>query len=192
MLDLEPLFVGINSIIESQVGDQLHQTQRDAAGTLGPAIFKDRQKQYKEYPYITVDLLSVKENGGWVENISVNDSDQTEYTFNYQALFLVSCFGKNSSQILSHFKQTLTFEGIRQALYENSGNMGTLQRSRDVNESPDFLETDYEDMASMELVINFHSTIADLSSTIIESVEIESNIKETEDSNPITTTFIVP
>lgn len=192
MANLEQLYTAVISIVASQVGSQLKQVAKDAVGTLGPAIYKDRQNQYKEYPYITVDILSTKENGGWVEDISVNDVDLTEYSFNYQAMFLITCFGNGAQEILTNFKQSLSFEGVRRALHEASGYSATLNRSGNVVESPAFLETDYEDMASMEMTINFRNVVADTTSGIIESAVIESNLLEYEDSPPITNTIIVP
>lgn len=190
MFDYSPISRGLVSVIRQQVGSSLYQEQGQAG--LVPAIFQDWQRQYKNYPYIVINRLSTREVGGWVKNISVDANDNTVYQYDYQVLYLISCFGENADGILTHLKQTFSFDDVRQKLYDDSNGIAVFQRSQDVVEAPTLLETDDEPMASMDISIGFTSTLADLSSTIITSAEIEGNLKTTDDSTPITKTFIVP
>ena len=103
MSDLERVFEGLISAIASSIGGELATTE-GISGQI-PAIFQDRQKQYKLYPYITVDALSIKEVGGWLKDKIVDENDKTEYIYEYQVLVLITCLGVNSADILNDLKR---------------------------------------------------------------------------------------
>lgn len=187
-----PIFTGLVAVIRDEVGSSLAQVA-GPAGTTVPAVYQDRQRQYKTYPYITVDRLSTRTVDGWLKNASVNANNNVEYTYEYQSLYLITAYGEDADEILTHLKQKFSFERVREKLYTASGNLAVFQRSRDVVESPVLYETDYEPQASMEITINFEATLADTDSTIIDSAQITGNLKDTDDdSTPITNTINVP
>lgn len=183
--DIKNVYKGLRSVIEDVVGDQL--TTFENSGI--PAIFQTRQKPYKQYPYITINHLSIKEVGGWLKNLSVDDNDNTTYTYEYQALFLITCAGKDAESILTTLKRRFSWPSVREKLYTDSEDTAVFQRSFDIRNIEEFLETDYEPKASLEITINFETTETDVDSTIIETVEIDGELTPSEIEIP---TIIVP
>ena len=173
MSDLERVFEGLISAIASSVGGDLATTE--GLDRQIPAIFQDRQGNYKLYPYITVDALSIKEVGGWLKDKIVDENDKTEYIYEYQVLVLITCLGVNSADILNDLKRRFSFESVRQKIYKDSGDLAVFQRSGNVESVKEFLETDFEGAANLEVTINFTTSLKDDESSVIDSTVIEAS-----------------
>lgn len=181
--DYKPIDEAIIKLVRDQIGSELATSGfQDQLGNPVPAVFQDQQRQYKRYPYVTIDRLSTRVVGGWIKNQRVNANDNVEYDYEYQCLYNIICYGEEAHGLLTHLKQTLSFEDVRHKIYTDSGDLAVFQRSAEVVESPELLATDFEPQSSMEITVNFTTSLANLNSVIITSAEVEGTVEEGDDT----------
>lgn len=207
MTELDSVYTGLIAAIAQEVGSRLATTD-GAGGTKIPAIFREYSDVLDErsdfdllpFPRISIRTLATKEVGGWLKNKEVDENDRTIYTYEYQALLLISCRVSSEDEvedaldILSDLKKRFSFDRVRQKIFEASGGVATFQRSNTAfgaNTFDDRLKKE-RILPSMEVTINFTTTLVDDESSVIDSTVIEGNLTETIESSPITPTIIVP
>ena len=147
-----------------------------------PAVIKaqtldDQSAPIPDYPYITVDIGGLKDDGQWVMSDGVNTVQNTDYYFyeKYQMFRIeVMCFGKNSFGILRELKNSFGSDIARWNIFEtpilNKLNQNqsyerfalSFHRSTEVNRIPTLEPTKYLNGAMFSFDYTLSEYVADV------------------------------
>jgi len=130
----------------------------------------------ESYPYILVDLLSIdKESGEWIDDLTVNVSDQVVYSTNYELTISYHVYGMGARAISNQLQSFLRFESTRNKIETDTGG-GVLVQTFNIESLPERLANKFIDSSILTLQFVITDSEADTASTIIDTTNIDGEL----------------
>ena len=189
--------IDVNAIVDQfiltaqqAVGSQLSQTAHPTAPK-GSVIPVRSRHTTPSYPYITIDILDIRDEDSWITLREVNEADNLEYFTHKQVSIHYVGYGENSIQIINDLQGYFRLEGVRDEIRAALG--GSVVSTLIINSLPVQLVDEYLESSSLGIVFNVQDSYADTSTGIIDNVDISGEIfRHPEDTTPFTTQIVVP
>lgn len=180
-------------VIKDGVGGSLAQIGQ--AGSRYPAVIKRRPDAPKpDYPYIDIDVLSTKDEGGWASDQGVDENGFLFYATHKQLLINIRCYGGDAQNIMNSLSGYL-----RQLHIVQDDLRATLGSSIvtvfDITSMPVKLSDKWIESADFNLIFNTIDTITDTTSGYgeIDTVHLDGGLlRHTDDASPLPIEVDVP
>ncbi len=158
MLDLEPIRNKFIAIAREGVGEHLSTTGTGLDELA--SVMRQRIDGIKpNYPYITVDVLSIEDESGWEIAKGIDDYDGTVFTETVKQLLIVyRVYGSNNEQdvdslfIANKLNGYLKLASIRDGIRDDLN--GSIVSIFGVDSNPVLLVDRYLESASFNLIFN--------------------------------------
>ena len=189
--------VDLNSIIDQfiltaqeAVGSQLSQSAHPTNPKASVIPARSRHTT-PSYPYITIDILDIRDENGWVTLREVNEANNLEYFTHKQVSIYYRSYGEDSIQIIndlqSYFRLERVRDEIRQALE------GSVVETHIIDSLPVKLTDEYIESSSLSVIFNIEDSYVDTSVGIIDNIDLSGEIfKAPEDEDPYLVSIVVP
>ena len=189
-IDVGAIRAKFTSVAQDAVGAQLSSTGPPTA--LEPSVIRARSKGTNPaYPFITLDILDIRDEDGWITEREVNEADHLEYFTHKKVSLYYRSFGPNSISIINDLQSYFRLEGVRDSI--RSVLSGSVVNTMIIDSVPMQLVDEYIESSSLGITFNIVDTYEDTTTGIIDNVDISGEIyRHADDSTPFTTNTIVP
>ena len=189
--------VDLNAIVDQfiltaqeAVGSQLSQSAHPTSPKASVIPARSRHTT-PSYPYITIDILDIRDENGWVTLREVNEADNLEYFTHKQVSIYYRSYGEGSIQVIndlqSYFRLERVRDEIRQALE------GSVVETHIIDSLPVKLTDEYIESSSLSVIFNIEDSYVDTSTGLIESIELSGEVHRSgEDDTPFSVLITVP
>ncbi len=158
-----------------------------------PAVIRNRQTGPKpDYPYVTIDVLDVVDEEGWLSNTYIDENDLTVVATTKQLLLSYRVYGGNAINIANtlygFFRLNRVLGDVRKTLG------GSVVSTTAIDSLPILLADEYLESASFNLIFNITDTFVDtLGSDAFDQVNLDGELfRDTDDPDPLDITVTVP
>ena len=174
------------SIVRDGVGSSLSLIGQ--VGSQYPAVIKRRPDGPKpNYPYIDVDIISTRDEGGWASNQGVDDNGDLYYETHKELLINFRCYGGDAMTIMNLLvgyvrQQHLVQDDIRATLG------GSIVQVFDLTSMPIQLTDKWVESTDFSLIFNIVDRVVDSSAGYgdIGVVHLDGELyRDDEDNNPL-------
>lgn len=174
MIDLSAVYRTTRSFIASTIGSEL------STGSNGnPAIIKARSKGSRpEYPFATMDILTITDANSYLTNRSTNDAGQTVYATHKLITMQLSvrANSKQSYELTERLNKALTFLPV-QDTFITDGNACVVS-TEGITATPDPLADRLQEFNSFNLVLGVDDVDTDANSFPLEAVTITATVTD--------------
>lgn len=172
--------------VRDSIGSSLYQFNTPNGAY--PAIIRKRSDGPRpQLPYVTVDIENIRLPSGWLLNTEVEDTGSgiiTTHQILYEVFVCFECYGDNSTPLLQQYHSEFNVpDGVRSQLKDDAGM--SSQYFGQVVSIPEFISTNYEERAKLEISFYVHDVIT-RTSTYVEAingsgtfVDFEGNVLKT-------------
>jgi len=134
------------------------------------------------YPYITVDIIDVTPNTGWVVDIESDVNGDDIYKTTKDLMILFRCYGgetssaneKLSQYIINELQNVFMFSSVREDL-RSTLNIGVITTGN-IDSLPIQLSDKYLETAAFEIVIKVCDEAVDANTFVIETVDLDGDV----------------
>lgn len=155
-------------VAEDYVGSDLYSTS---------SVYKSRDDFPRDRrPYITFDILSIDDNGGWLLNEGVNENDEPFYTAQLRMLLQYTVYGDNAMYIAGKLRNAFRLNRILNEITTNT--CGGIENVYSVDSLPQRIATRYEEVASFNLTFTINDTTTDPLTGIITTINLDGSLQD--------------
>lgn len=177
MIDLVAIRRKFALIAQEKVGQYLAQESSV------PVVVPARPNVVRHsYPYITVDIIDVTPNTGWVVDIESDVNGDDIYKTTKDLMILFRCYGgetssaneKLSQYIINELQNVFMFSSVREDL-RSTLNIGVITTGN-IDSLPIQLSDKYLETAAFEIVIKVCDEAVDANTFVIETVDLDGDV----------------
>lgn len=189
-IDVDAIRAKFISVAQDGVGSQLSSTGPPTA--LEPSVIRARSKGTNPaYPFITLDILDIRDEDGWITERAVNESDHLEYFTHKKVSLYYRSYGPNSISIINDLHSYFRLEGVRDDI--RSTLSGSVVNTLLIDSVPMQLIDEYIESSSLGVTFNIVDSYEDTSTGIIDNVDISGEVYRHADvEDPFIINTIVP
>jgi hypothetical protein len=174
-ISLDPILDTFISIAREALDGQLSTI--GSPGNPLPAVIKERQTGPKPfYPYATINILDITENGEWLLQDYVDDDGNLIYENNKYLFMNYRVYGGNALEIANNLYGYFRIETVLDSIREDTG--GALVQLFDIDSLPTLLPDTFLETASFNFVFGITDTliIPDTGTNYISSVGLDGEL----------------
>lgn len=177
-------------VAQDGVGSLLSQTAHPT-DPKGSVIPERSNHTNPSYPFITIDILDIRDEDAWITHREVNQDDYLEYSTHKQVSIYYRCYGEGSIQIVNQLQGFFRLERVRddiRAVLE-----GSIVNTQIIDSLPVQLVDEFIESSTMGVTFNIVDTFVDDSTGIIDNVNGTGKLLVyEEDPDPLDMIIIVP
>ena len=177
-------------VAQDGVGSLLSQTAHPT-DPKGSVIPERSNHPNPPYPFITIDILDIRDEDAWITHREVNQDDYLEYSTHKQVSIYYRCYGEGSIQIVNQLQGFFRLERVRddiRAVLE-----GSIVNTQIIDSLPVQLVDEFIESSTMGVTFNIVDTFVDDSTGIIDNVNGTGKLLVyEEDPDPLDMIIIVP
>jgi hypothetical protein len=185
------------SIALDTILDKFLSVARDALdgqlSTIGPpgnpipAVIKERQNgTIPDYPYASINILDITENGEWLLQDYIDDDDNLVYENNKYLFMNYRVYGGNALEIANNLYGYFRIETVLDSIRQVTG--GAVVQLFDIDSLPTLLSDTFLETASFNFVFGITDTliIPDTGTNFISSIGLDGELLHGEgDPDPL-------
>ena len=189
--------IDVNAIIDKfilvaqdGVGGLLSQTRHPSAPK-GSVIQERSRHPNPAYPFITIDILDIRDEDAWITHREVNQDGHLEYSTHKQVSIYYRCYGEGSIQIINQLQGFFRLERVRDDIRDVL--KGSIVNTQIVDSLPVQLVDEFIESSSMGVTFNIDDVYADSSTGIIDNVVGTGELlRYKDDPDPIDMNIVAP
>lgn len=148
-----------------------------------PAVIKSRQVGAKpEYPYVTVDMITISETHGDTTAEYLNAQNLPVIETHYKILMQYTVYGGDAMNIGQRLRGYFRLPQALAAITADT--TGTLEDTFDVISRPEALSTEFLEVAALQLTMNISDCISDTQSGVFDTINLNGEMKYRDDPDP--------
>ena len=177
------VIASVQQAIGSQLSQQFNPVLQQSYGT----IFNARpnpELAVPTYPYAVIDILSSEDTDWFLQNLNYDSgTDQFSYQTSKTLTIQISIFGGNAIQIGENLKTAYRRDDMIEILAIGELGIADVQSTQIL---PELLQTDFLEVAFVQLSIRVNDIFVDPSLESIENVILDGELEGTTSGNPLT------
>lgn len=186
MLDYKEIRKTIIDSIKAAIGDDLSQTTNPATNETYGMVFNARpnpELPVPDYPYAVLDILGSKDTDWYLTDLTY---DSAEDKFNYNThktlTMQVTIYGGDAMQLADKLSTAYRRDDILEILINGGLGLGDVEN---VQITPDLLQTDWLEIAFIQLSVRVNDKYVDPDLQSIENVIMDGELTGSLNSDPI-------
>ncbi len=173
--------------IQLAIGSQLSQQTNPVLMTTYGTVFNARpnpELPVPEYPYAVLDILSSADTDWFLTNLVWdNTSEEWQYETHKTLEMQISIYGGNAIQIGENLKTAYRRDDVLAILIDGNIALADVQSTQIL---PELLQTDFLEVAFVQMSIRVNDVFVDPTLESIENVIMDGTLTGSLDSDPIT------